>query len=178
MGIARHCQTSPDIFSLANSYLKTSAMAQIKLMHAKLHHLRVTEAKLEYVGSITIDRALIEQVGILPLEEVNIWNLENGNRLSTYVLPGDRHSGVVCLNGAAAHLCNPGDRIIVAAYEIKERAEVLSQGHCAKVIIADAQNRCEKFFEQCLDSDGGIGINLSVTDVASIESSTPAFLSV
>lgn len=153
-------------------------MAQIKLMHAKLHHLRVTEAKLEYVGSITIDRALIEKVGILPLEEVNIWNLENGNRLTTYVLPGDRHSGVVCLNGAAAHLCNPGDRIIVAAYEIKERAEVLSRGHCAKVIIADEHNHCEKFFEQCLDSEGGAGINLSITDAASVETHHPTYLTV
>ncbi|AFY38953.1 L-aspartate 1-decarboxylase [[Leptolyngbya] sp. PCC 7376] len=144
-------------------------MAQIKLMHAKLHHLRVTEAKLEYVGSITIDRTLIEQVGILPLEEVHIWNLENGNRLTTYVLPGDAGSGVVCLNGAAAHLCELGDRLIVAAYEMKDRAEVLENGHCAKVIIADEQNGCETFFEQRLERDGGIGMNLTVTDQDSVE---------
>ncbi|OKH17764.1 aspartate 1-decarboxylase [[Limnothrix rosea] IAM M-220] len=147
-------------------------MAQIKLMHAKLHHLRVTEAKLEYVGSITIDRTLIEQVGILPLEEVHIWNLENGNRLSTYVLPGEANSGVVCLNGAAAHLCHPGDRLIVAAYETKERSEVLEKGHCAKVIIADEQNHCDKFFEQHLESNGEMGINLAITDIESIEPTT------
>ena len=155
-------------------------MAQIKLMHAKLHHLRVTEAKKEYVGSITLDRILIEKVGILPLEEVHIWNLENGNRLTTYVLPGEANSGVVCLNGAAAHLCTPGDRLIVAAYETKERAEVLDQGHCAKVIIADEQNRCEKYFEQRLEKDGELGINLTVTDAASVEETFPsaAFLTV
>lgn len=151
-------------------------MAQIKLMHAKLHHLRVTEAELEYVGSITIDRALIEKVGILPLEEVHIWNLENGNRLSTYVLPGERDSGVVCLNGAAAHLCTPGDRIIVAAYEMKERQEVLTAGHCAKIVIADEHNHCRTFFEQCLDSDGTAEMNLLVTDEASVEQTAPLFL--
>lgn len=144
-------------------------MAQIKLMHAKLHHLRVTEAELDYVGSITIDRALIEKVGILPLEEVNIWNLENGNRLTTYVLPGEQHSGVVCLNGAAAHLCTPGDRLIVAAYELRDRREVLAEGHCAKVIIADEQNRCRTFFEQRLEIDGQAGMNLLVTDEASVQ---------
>ena len=147
-------------------------MAQIKLMHAKLHHLRVTEAKLEYVGSFTIDRTLIEQVGILPLEEVHIWNLENGNRLTTYVLPGEAGSGVVCLNGAAAHLCNPGDRLIVAAYETRERAEVLENGHCAKVVIADEHNHCETFFEQHLDSNGAPGTNLTVTDADSVEPTT------
>lgn len=143
-------------------------MAQIKLMHAKLHHLRVTEAKQEYVGSITLDRTLIEKVGILPLEEVHIWNLENGNRLTTYVLPGAADSGVVCLNGAAAHLCTPGDRLIVAAYETKERAEVLERGHCAKVIIADEHNHCAKYFEQHLGQDGKLGLNLMVTDAASV----------
>lgn len=143
-------------------------MAQIKLMHGKLHHLRVTEAQQEYVGSITLDRTLIEKVGILPLEEVHIWNLENGNRLTTYVLPGEADSGVVCLNGAAAHLCTPGDRLIVAAYETKERSDVLAQGHCAKVIIADEQNRCVKYFEQQLQQNGELGVNLMVTDANSV----------
>ncbi|WP_099239772.1 aspartate 1-decarboxylase [Synechococcus sp. BDU 130192] len=143
-------------------------MAQIKLMHAKLHHLRVTQAELDYVGSITIDQALIEKVGILPLEEVNIWNIENGNRLTTYVLPGERDSGVVCLNGAAAHLCSPGDRLIVAAYELCDRLDVLAKGHTAKVILADEQNRCQTFFEQRLDPQGAIGENLAVTTADSI----------
>ncbi|MGB2927043.1 MAG: aspartate 1-decarboxylase [Limnothrix sp.] len=153
-------------------------MAQIKLMHAKLHHLRVTQAEPDYVGSITLDRALIEKVGILPLEEVNVWNLENGNRLSTYVLPGDRHSGVVCLNGAAAHLCTLGDRLIIAAYELKDRQDVLTVGHCAKIIIADEHNRCQRYFKQCLASEGTTETNLTVTDEASLESDAVFPLSV
>ena len=151
-------------------------MAQIKLMHAKLHHLRVTQAELDYVGSITIDQSLIEKVGILPLEEVNIWNVENGNRLTTYVLPGERDSGVVCLNGAAAHLCSPGDRLIVAAYELRDRRDVLAQGHTAKVILADEQNRCQTFFEQRLNPQGAIGENLSVTTPSSVNQTQPNHL--
>jgi L-aspartate 1-decarboxylase (EC 4.1.1.11) len=76
-------------------------------MHAKLHNVRVTDANVNYVGSVTIDSELIDKVGILPLQEVEIWNVSNGNRLSTYVLPGEPGSGVICLNGAAAHLCDP-----------------------------------------------------------------------
>ncbi len=152
-------------------------MAQIKLMHAKLHHLKVTEARLDYVGSITIDRALIEKVGILPLEEVNIWNLQNGNRLATYVLPGERGSGVVCLNGAAAHLCQPGDQVIVTAYELRDRQEIIDHGHCAKVIIADENNCCRTFFEQRLDPTNPDGLNLLVKDEASVHRS-PDYYSV
>ncbi|TAE92467.1 MAG: aspartate 1-decarboxylase [Oscillatoriales cyanobacterium] len=84
-------------------------MARIRLMHAKLHGVRVTDANVNYVGSVTIDNELIDKVGILPLQEVEIWNVSNGNRLSTYVLPGEPGSGVICLNGAASHLCDPGD---------------------------------------------------------------------
>lgn len=156
------------IFQLSPPLLFWLTMAQIKLMHAKLHHVRVTQAELDYVGSITIDQALIEKVGILPLEEVNIWNLENGNRLTTYVLPGVRDSGVVCLNGAAAHLCTPGDRLIVAAYELRDRTDVLERGHTAKVILADEHNHCQTFFEQRLDPQGKLGANLQVTDQASV----------
>lgn len=125
-------------------------MTLIRLLHAKLHHLRVTGADLAYVGSITIDIDLIEQVGILPLQEVEIWNASNGNRLSTYVLPGEAGSGVVCVNGAAAHLCDAGDIIILAAYELRDRDEVLRSGHQASVLIADEHNRPSKVFRQSL----------------------------
>lgn len=126
-------------------------MATIRLMHAKIHRVRVTEANVNYIGSITIDSELIEKVGILPLEEVEIWNVTNGNRLSTYVLPGEPGSGVICLNGAAAHLCQPGDIIIIAAYEECERAEVFRNGHKALVMIADENNRCQELFYQVLE---------------------------
>ncbi|WP_144874704.1 aspartate 1-decarboxylase [Hyella patelloides] len=124
-------------------------------MHAKLHRVCVTDANVNYVGSVTIDRKLIDKVGILPLEEVQIWNVSNGNRLSTYVLPGEPGSGVICLNGAAAHLCAPGDFAIIAAYEERERSEVLRTGHEAKVAIVDEHNRCQDFFLQTLEPKEG-----------------------
>ncbi|MBD2527541.1 aspartate 1-decarboxylase [Nostoc sp. FACHB-133] len=125
-------------------------MNRIRMMHAKLHRVRVTDANVNYVGSVTIDSDLIDQVGILPLQEVEIWNVSNGNRLSTYVLPGDPGSGIICLNGAAAYLCQPQDFVIIAAYEERDRAEVFQTGHEARVIIADEHNRCQHFFTQTL----------------------------
>lgn len=117
-------------------------------MHAKLHRVRVSEANVDYVGSITIDRELIERVGILPLEEVDVVNLSNGKRFSTYVFPGQ--TGEICPNGGAALLCQPGDILIIYAYEQRPRQEVLENGHLAKVLVADAENRCQQFFEQSL----------------------------
>ncbi|MDF5721183.1 MAG: aspartate 1-decarboxylase [Rhizonema sp. PD37] len=126
-------------------------MARIRLMHAKLHQVCVTDTNVNYIGSVTIDSELIDKVRILPLQEVEIWNVCNGNCLSTYVLPGEPGSGVICLNGAAALLCSPGDFVMIAAYEERDRAEVFRTGHKARVIIADEHNRCKKFFSQTLD---------------------------
>ncbi|MEO1430880.1 MAG: aspartate 1-decarboxylase [Cyanobacteria bacterium J06633_8] len=125
-------------------------MAKIKLMHAKLHRVRVTEAKRDYVGSVTIDRKLLEQVGILPLEEVEIVNINNGNRWSTYVLPGEAGGGQICPNGGGALLCERGDILVIWANEERDRAEVLREGHQAKVILADEENRPQKVFSQTL----------------------------
>ena len=125
-------------------------MRQIKLMHAKLHRVRVTEAKRDYVGSVTIDRQLLEEVGILPLEEVEIVNINNGNRWSTYVLPGEPGKGQICPNGGGALLCEVGDILVIWANEDRDRAEVLREGHKAKVVLADEQNRCQKVFTQTL----------------------------
>nr|WP_083883796.1 aspartate 1-decarboxylase [Pseudanabaena sp. PCC 7367] len=120
-------------------------------MHAKLHRVRITEANVNYTGSITIDRQLIDQVGILPLEEVQVWNLSNGNRLSTYVLPGEAGSGVICANGAAAHLFSPDDLAIIVAYADCDRQEVIQNGHQAYVLIADGQNnRAQEILQQSL----------------------------
>lgn len=112
-------------------------MGKIRLMHAKLHRVRVTEANVDYIGSITIDQQLLDQVGIFPLEEVDIVNLNNGKRFSTYVFPGEPGAGEVCPNGGAALLCQPGDLLIIYAYEERDRAEVLRSGHHAHVIVAD-----------------------------------------
>lgn len=126
-------------------------MPKIRLMHAKLHRVRVTEANLDYVGSITIDQDLLEKVGILPLEEVEIVNISNGNRWSTYVLPGEPGAGGISPNGGGALLCKPGDILIIFAYEQLDRAEVFSTGHKARVLIADEYNRCKELFCQTLD---------------------------
>jgi aspartate 1-decarboxylase len=119
-------------------------------MHAKLHRVRITEADLNYTGSITIDRQLLDQVGIFPLEEVQVWNLTNGNRLSTYVIPGPAGSGVICANGAAAHLFSPDDLAIIVAYAECDRQEVMQKGHSAYVLIADQHNRSQEILQQTL----------------------------
>ena len=125
-------------------------MRKIKLMHAKLHRVRVTEAKREYVGSVTIDSELLDEVGILPLEEVEIVNIDNGHRWSTYVLPGEAGSGKICPNGGGALLCEKGDILVIWANEERDRTEVLKNGHQAKVVLADEQNRPQKIFAQTL----------------------------
>ena len=88
----------------------------IELLKSKIHRVTVTEANLSYVGSITLDQDLIEAANILPGEKVQIVNNNNGARLETYVIAGERGSGVVCLNGAAARLVQPGDIVIIMAY--------------------------------------------------------------
>lgn len=128
-------------------------MGTIRLMHAKLHRVRVTEANVNYVGSITIDRDLMEQVGILPLEEVDVINLNNGKRWSTYAIPGKSNTGEICPNGGAALLCQPGDILIIIAYEERDREEVLLNGHQAKVLVANEQNCCQEFIYQSLNPE-------------------------
>lgn len=129
-------------------------MAQIRLMHAKLHRIEVTEANVNYIGSITIDRDLLDKVGILPLEAVDVINLNNGKRWTTYAIPGKPGSGEVCSNGGAALLCQPGDLLIVIAYTNRDRAEIWQHGHHAKILVADAKNRCQQLIQQTLTPDG------------------------
>ena len=88
----------------------------LTILKAKLHRATVTEANLNYTGSITIDRHLMDESGLLPHEKVQIVNINNGARFETYVIEGPRNSGIICLNGAAARLVQPGDKIIVMAY--------------------------------------------------------------
>ncbi|MGF1480819.1 MAG: aspartate 1-decarboxylase [Cyanophyceae cyanobacterium] len=129
-------------------------MATIRLMHAKLHRVRVTAANVDYVGSMTIDQDLLEKVGLLPLEEIDVVNLSNGQRWSTYTLPGEAGSGVICPNGGAALLAQPGDLLIIYAYEECDRADVLRRGHQARVMIVDEHNRPQEFFYQSLRANG------------------------
>ena len=85
-------------------------------LKSKLHRMVVTQAELDYIGSITIDQDLMDKVGLLQHEKVLVADIDTGNRFETYVLPGDRGSGTVCINGAAARLCDIGDRVIILQF--------------------------------------------------------------
>ncbi len=107
-------------------------------MKGKIHRARVTEANLNYVGSITIDEDIIEAVGMLPNEKVQIVNNNNGARLETYIIPGERGSGVVCLNGAAARLVQEGDVVIIVAYAMMSEEE--AKQYTPRVAIMNEHN--------------------------------------
>lgn len=91
-------------------------MMQVEMVKSKIHRVRVTEANLDYIGSITIDRDLMDAANILPGERVYIVDNNNGERFDTYAIAGERGSGVICLNGAAARRVQPGDIVIIIAY--------------------------------------------------------------
>ncbi|HEX9888250.1 MAG TPA: aspartate 1-decarboxylase [Nitriliruptorales bacterium] len=109
------------------------------LMKSKIHRATVTQANLDYVGSITIDLDLMEAADLLPNERVQVVDNDNGNRLATYVIPGERGSGVIGLNGAAARLVHPGDTVIIISYGDVEDAE--AQEHQPRVVFVDGDNR-------------------------------------
>jgi aspartate 1-decarboxylase len=113
------------------------------MMKSKIHRATVTQANLDYVGSITIDRDLMEAADLLPNERVQIVDNDNGNRLETYVIEGEPGSGVIGLNGAAARLVYPGDTIIIISYAEMEDAEARS--YEPTVVFVDADNRIERF---------------------------------
>ncbi|MCY9076309.1 aspartate 1-decarboxylase, partial [Bacillus inaquosorum] len=112
------------------------------MMSGKLHRATVTEANLNYVGSITIDEDLIDAVGMLPNEKVQIVNNNNGARLETYIIPGKRGSGVICLNGAAARLVQEGDKVIIISYKMMSDQEAAN--HQPKVAVLNDQNKIEQ----------------------------------
>lgn len=112
------------------------------LMKSKIHRATVTEANLNYVGSVTIDEDLLDQVDILPNEKVQIVNNNNGSRLETYVIPGPRGSGILCLNGAAARLVQPGDTVIIISYAMMTEEE--ARTHRPRVAIMGEGNRVEE----------------------------------
>ena len=109
------------------------------MMKSKLHRATITEANLEYVGSITIDRDLMDAADLLPNEKVQVVDNDNGARLETYVIEGPRGSGVICLNGAAARLVQPGDTCIIISYAELEDAE--ARRWEPTVVFVDEGNR-------------------------------------
>ena len=110
----------------------------LTMFKSKIHRATVTEANLNYVGSITIDEDLLDAAGILPGEKVQIVNNNNGERLETYTISGERGSGVICLNGSAARRVQPGDTVIIIAYCMMDAVEAKS--FKPNVVILDANN--------------------------------------
>ena len=109
------------------------------MMHGKIHRATVTEANLEYMGSVTIDSDLMQLAGILPGERVQIVDNNSGSRLETYTIAGAPGSGVICLNGAAARLVQPGDKVIIMAYAQMTEKEALTL--VPKVVMVDENNK-------------------------------------
>jgi aspartate 1-decarboxylase len=109
------------------------------MLKAKIHRARVTDANLDYEGSVTIDAALMEAADIIPFEQVHIYNVTNGSRFETYAIKGERDSGVICINGAAAHKARKGDVIIIASYGLLNEEEIIH--HHPKLVYVDEENR-------------------------------------
>ncbi len=116
-------------------------------LRSKIHNATVTEANLAYVGSITIDTSLLEKVGLLPGEKVLVVSNTSGARLETYVIPGEPNSGVIAMNGAAAHLIKAGEQVIIMGFELSD------QPQSACVILVDEANR----FVRCLSEETNCG---------------------
>ncbi|MEE4025160.1 aspartate 1-decarboxylase [Gordonia sp. PKS22-38] len=109
------------------------------MMKSKIHRARVTQADLHYVGSVTIDQDLLDASDLLEGEQVTIVDIDNGARLETYVIAGERGSGVIGINGAAAHLVHPGDLVIIIAYGIMNEQEL--RDYSPSVVFVDDHNR-------------------------------------
>src|SRR5262245_12053843 len=112
---------------------------KLQLFKSKVHRATVTHADLSYEGSVTLDRQLMEAANILPYEAVHIWNVTRGTRLVTYALEGPAGSGAVCVNGAAAHLNQPGDLVILATFA--EMTPEEARVHKPRVVRVDSRNR-------------------------------------
>ena len=111
----------------------------LTMLKAKIHRATVTESNLNYVGSITIDRTLMEASGILEYEKVSVVDIDNGSRFDTYVIEGDCGSGVICVNGAAARLVQPGDKVIILAYCQMDSEE--AENHSPKIVFVGSGNK-------------------------------------
>ena len=111
----------------------------LNVFKSKIHRATVTHADIDYEGSVTIDADLLEAAEILPHEAIHVWNVTSGTRLVTYALEGPHGSGAVCVNGAAAHLCRPGDLVILATFAQMSREEARS--YKPRVVLVDEKNR-------------------------------------
>jgi aspartate 1-decarboxylase len=112
------------------------------MLKSKLHRARVTHAEVDYEGSLTLDRQFLEVADILPFEQVHVWNVTRGTRFRTYAMEAPAGSGVVCVNGAAAHLARPGDIVIIATFTDLSEAE--ARRHQPRIVLMDEHNRIKK----------------------------------
>jgi len=113
-----------------------------EMLRAKVHRATVTETHVNYEGSLTLDADLMAAAGMVAYERVDVYNADSGTRLSTYLIPGEAGSGVVCVNGAAAHLAKPGERIIIASYASLAPEEM--SAHRPLVVLVDASNKIKE----------------------------------
>lgn len=111
---------------------------QLTMLKGKIHRATVVQAELNYVGSITVDEELLEKSGILEYEKVQIVDIDNGSRFETYTIAGERGSGMICLNGAAARCVSVGDKIIIMCYANLDAEE--AKTHAPKVVFVDEEN--------------------------------------
>ncbi len=109
------------------------------MLKSKIHRATVTHADVDYEGSLTLDAQLLQAADILPFEEVHVWNVTRGTRLRTYAMVGEAGSGIVCVNGAAAHLAHPGDLVIVATFT--QMDDQAARQHRPIVVLVDERNR-------------------------------------
>ncbi len=114
----------------------------ITMLKSKIHRAVVTQTELDYVGSITVDEELLEAAGIFEYEKVQVVDIDNGNRFETYTIAGERGSGVICLNGAAAHCSSVGNKVIIMAYAQTEPQK--AKENPPKVVFVDGENRIKK----------------------------------
>jgi aspartate 1-decarboxylase len=112
------------------------------MLKSKVHRATVTEADLDYEGSLTLDQELMDAADLWEFEGISVYNVTNGSRFETYVINGRRGSGTVCINGAAAHLAGPGDLVIIASYTWLEEKEVLTRQ--PRIVLVDGKNRIKK----------------------------------
>ena len=109
------------------------------MCRAKIHRARVTETRLDYEGSLTLDKALMDATGLLPFEQVQVLNINNGSRAETYIIEGKAHSGTVCINGALARLAQKNDLIIIISYALVDEQALAS--FVPKIVHVDENNR-------------------------------------
>ncbi len=129
------------------------------MLHSKIHRATVTQADLHYVGSLTIDMDLMDAADLLPGQQVDVVDVDNGNRLTTYAIEGERGSGILCINGAAARLISPGDTVIIIAYASMSDED--ARAHDPHVVFVDEHNKIVEVGDDGGDVPEGFGLMTS-----------------